>query len=61
VILRVSLLVWIVVWVILKMPDMTKVAGWYDIESNKWFMVFECDEENYKQWEKEEQELEDEI
>lgn len=41
------------------MPEMTKVAEWYDIEKNKWFMVFECDEENYKLWEKEEQELEE--
>ena len=42
------------------MAEMTKVAGWYDIENNKWFMVFECDEENYKKWEKEEQEIDNE-
>lgn len=35
---------------------MVKVAEWYDLEKNKWFMVFECDEKNYIKWEKETEE-----
>lgn len=42
----------------MKMADMTKVSEWYDIDSNKWFMVFECYEENYIKWEKETREME---
>ena len=35
------------------MSLMTKVAGWYEPETNEWYMVFKCDEENFKKWEKE--------
>lgn len=34
---------------------MTKVCEWYEPETNEWYLIFKCDEENYKKWEKENQ------
>lgn len=42
------------------MAEMIKVSEWYDPESNKWFMVFQCDEDGYRDWEEEIREIEEE-